>query len=203
MNAAEELGSVCLEIQGLTKTVDELAREVRLEEAKPAGTGVDSAKTLDEVVRKRLGQTGKDLIVIRDLNKCRMLDVKLRSSSTDMHAFLYCYSVHACCLLCVCPIIVINRSFLSPTPLSPFPHSRPPLCPFPYSPSRSIATRPTICRPPTMSGTCLSGSATDVETTSVTNVLLSTSPRRTKLMLTKSCSRRERKQRSGQRQRTC
>lgn len=80
MNAAEELGSVCLEIQGLTKTVDELAREVRLEEAKLAGTGVDSAKTLDEVVRKRLGQTGKDLIVIRDLNKCRMQDIKLRSS---------------------------------------------------------------------------------------------------------------------------
>lgn len=131
MNAAEELGSVCLEIQGLTKTVDELAREVRLEEAKLAGTGVDSAKTLDEVVRKRLGQTGKDLIVIRDLNKCRMLDVKLRSSSTDMHAFLYCYSVHACCLLCVCPIIVINRSFPS-LPPSPFPPA------LPVAPSRSL-----------------------------------------------------------------
>jgi DNA repair protein RAD50 len=46
---AEALGGVCSEVQQLTRTMDELAREVRLEESKLAGTGVDSAKTLDEV----------------------------------------------------------------------------------------------------------------------------------------------------------
>ena len=50
VHAAEELGVVCHEVQQLTKTIDELKKEVRTETAKLGS--IDSAKTLDEVAEE-------------------------------------------------------------------------------------------------------------------------------------------------------